>query len=245
MRICVVVAAVACAAVGCQTPSRVGPAAGPAQADLPYARENLTSEMGDLWQTKVKEFRADNQTRESGGTVFCGDSITAGFPFDGLLPEYRVANRGIGGDTLWGLIRRLDVSAYDLQPRRVFVMIGINDIFINRMAVPEYRQLYDYLFGELRRNCPRCKLYVQSVLPVRGRIANLDAADLNARVREINTQLQVLARRHGATYIDLCPDFCDVDGEMRTDRSSDGVHPNDAGYQVWADRVRPFLGRKP
>ena len=147
----------------------------------------------------------------------------------------------LGGDNIWGLIRRLDASAYDLRPRKLFLMIGINDIFINKMTPAEYGKLYDYVFAELQKNCPDCKIYVQSILPVRGRIANIDSAKLNAMVRDVNRELKAVARKHGLKYINLHPAFCDKNGEMKVEYSNDGVHPNRAGYEVWARLVARSL----
>ena len=78
------------------------PLASPAAATLPQANEYLNSPLGDFEQKKVTEFREENKTCTPGGIVFCGDSITAGFPFKEVLPAYNIANRGIGGGQYLG-----------------------------------------------------------------------------------------------------------------------------------------------
>ncbi len=236
-------AVIVCMLAGCQMLRTDKPQAIADPSTLPQAEEYFGSELPDFEQSKVIEFREDNKTRAPGGIVFCGDSITAGFPFEEVLPDVPIANRGIGGDSIWGLLRRLDVSAYELRPRTLFLMIGINDVFINKMSPGEYAELYDYLLSQLQENCPDCRIYVQSLLPVRGRIANIESADLNTMVLNVNRELEAVARKHHVKFIDLHPAFCDEKGELKTEYSDDGVHPNRAGYALWARLVARPLAR--
>ncbi len=216
----------------------------PAMESLPFASEHMTGEMNDSWKAQVKAFHEDNLKRAPGGVVFVGDSITAGFPLAEMLPEQNPANRGIGGDAIWGLLRRLNESVYELKPSKVFVMIGINDVFNNNMTIPQFRSLYDYLFRDIRRNCPGAKIYIQSGLPVRGNIANIECAKLNATVRKVNEELKAVAKEQGLTYLDLFPSFCDEKGEMSVKLSDDGCHPNRAGYEVWVRLLADIWEKK-
>ncbi len=205
----------------------------PPMETLPFASEHMDEEKNDDWEAKVKAFHEDNLKRAPGGVVFIGDSITAGFPLAEMLPEQNPANRGIGGDAIWGLLRRLNESAYELKPSKVFVMIGVNDVFNNNMTTPQFRALYDYLFRELRKNCPGAKIYIQSVLPVRGNIANIECAKLNATIQALNQELKAVAKEQGLTFIDLFPSFLNEKGEMSEKFSSDGCHPIQAGHELW------------
>lgn len=59
--------------------------------------------------------------------VFLGDSITEKIDWKELFSKNNILNRGIGSDTISGLINRTD-SIVKLKPSKVFLMIGINDI---------------------------------------------------------------------------------------------------------------------
>jgi lysophospholipase L1-like esterase len=120
-------------------------------------------------------------------------------------------------------------------------MSGINDVFENKMTAPEYAKLYDYIFGELKRKCSGCKIYVQSMLPVRGTIAKMSAAHINQMVMAVNRELKATAQKQGLIYLDLYPAFCDAKGEMKAEYSDDGVHPNRRGYDAWAKLVTQQL----
>jgi lysophospholipase L1-like esterase len=195
---------------------------------------------GEWWNKKVAEFRLQNVQVPAGGIVFCGDSITAGMATAAAFAKPSSINRGIGGDGLAGLLQRLDVSAVDLQPRKLFLMIGINDIVFTSYTLTDYRVIYDYLLTDLKARCHGCTFYVQSILPMRGKYASH-----NPMVLQVNRELEALAAKHGMIYVNLHPHFCAADGMMRTDFSVDGVHPNAAGYEAWRSVIEPYLAEAP
>jgi lysophospholipase L1-like esterase len=123
-------------------------------------------------------------------------------------------------------------------------MVGINDIFINRLALSEYHALYDFLFRDLRKNCPGARIYVQSLLPVRGSFARLESAELNANVRNVNQVLKSIAKEQELTYIDLHTEFCDKNGELDVEWSDDGCHPNQAVYGLWKKLLAGHLEKQ-
>ena len=45
------------------------------------------------------------------------------------------------------------------------------------------------------------------------------------------------AAQHGAIYVDFHTAMADTQGGMRRGLSSDGVHPNEAGYRIMAPLV--------
>ena len=62
-------------------------------------------------------------------TVMLGDSMILYNEWAEEFPVDPVLNRGIGGDTTFGLLKRLDTITSS-QPKRIVLMIGINDIAI-------------------------------------------------------------------------------------------------------------------
>jgi lysophospholipase L1-like esterase len=56
-----------------------------------------------------------------------GDSLTEWGNWHELVPEHRIINRGIAGDTSSGVLDRLQ-EVIERRPKVVFVMIGTNDI---------------------------------------------------------------------------------------------------------------------
>ena len=82
----------------------------------------------EYYNTKVASFEKENPTLSGADVVFLGDSLTDGCDLEKYYPEYSSVNRGISGDTTDGLLNRLKVSACDVDPKAVVLLIGVNDI---------------------------------------------------------------------------------------------------------------------
>ncbi len=78
--------------------------------------------------------------------VFLGDSLTWG-GYGGnwvalvaeRMPDHEIVNAGVGGDTVWNLLQRVD-SLLAQQPDAMFVMVGGNDAV--SYAMPDTRPYY-------------------------------------------------------------------------------------------------------
>ena len=167
--------------------------------------------------------------------VFLGDSITQGGRWSELFPGSGAVNRGIGGDTTADLLARLD-QVLALQPAKLFVMIGINDL--NRGLGPDtatanYQQMFDRIDAAL----PDTRVFLQSVLPV-----NDDwAATNNTHIPTLNAALQAQASARGYTYIDLNSAFSGPNGQLRTELSNDGIHLMGKGYALWREQIQSLV----
>lgn len=167
--------------------------------------------------------------------VFLGDSLTDGGRWHELLNNPAIVNRGLGSDTTRTLAERLP-SIYALKPRRVLIMIGINDLN-DDVPIAEILQSYQLLFDDVARNLPDAEIIIQSLLP-----SNSDwPRDLNPGVRALNTALQAQAARRGWRYVDLHALFVDGRGELRHELSNDGVHLLAEGYDLWREALRELV----
>ncbi|MFO0754096.1 MAG: GDSL-type esterase/lipase family protein [Thermodesulfovibrionales bacterium] len=172
--------------------------------------------------------------RETKSIVFLGDSLTEFFDWQQRFPEHRVMNLGIAGETVDGLLGRMDRVLLALHdPDLVFVMSGINNI---AMEDREIAGPYKKVINKLVSSYERAAIVVQSILPV-----ELSWVD-NGVIRELNASLRELALTYRAGYLDLHPLFLDPSG--KPDRSlllGDGVHLSEKGYAVWSRAVEDLL----
>jgi len=90
--------------------------------------QNLTFKTYPHWTSKVTQFEVLNKFLPKGKIVFLGDSITEYFSVQEFFSNVKIYNRGISSDTTEGVIIRLDSTVLNLEPSKVFVMIGINDM---------------------------------------------------------------------------------------------------------------------
>lgn len=168
-----------------------------------------------------------------GGTVFLGDSITEGFPLAEAFPGGHVINQGIGGDKIAGVRARIDVAAL-AQPSAVYLMIGTNDVAWKETATSTtLAQEYAGLLDDLRHALPEARIVVQSALPT-GRTY----AAGNPRVRDLNTQVQGLAKERGMEFVNLYPLLQGADGYLDPRYTTDGIHLTLGGYWRWLRAIR-------
>ncbi len=182
----------------------------------------------------VKRFKSENASVKPGGIVFVGDSITQGLPTSLLRADLPIYNRGISGDKIgnhyYGVLDRMEESIYDLNPAQIYLLIGINNFAYWKTPGAIMDAGYERLLGEIKKNCPKAKLYVQSVMPLRG-----GWAKCSEQVLTVNTKLQAMCKKHGVTYVDLHKALRDSKGELKKEFTADGLHLNFKGYVAWVD----------
>ena len=165
--------------------------------------------------------------------VFLGDSITEWTGWEDWFPELRTMNRGIGGQAICDVMRRLDSAI--ITPRAISLLIGTNDLhgLGHSSDVGAIIAQMDELIRRIHLLAPSSPLFVNSVMPRSLHFRN--------RIVELNHGYAEIASRRGATFIDLWPALADADGTLLPDRTPDGVHLNVAGYKAWVEVLRPHL----
>lgn len=186
---------------------------------------------GEYWLERVAAFHEENRHLESGGIVFVGDSITEGFRVGEMFPGLEAINRGISGDKIggsrfYGVLDRVDVSVAELNPRKVFLLIGVNDIIFWDVPPREMRRGYKRLLRRIREVYSDGLLYVETLLPLRGEYEHHMPEAL-----QFNEYLKTLAPAFGATLLDVHAAFRDEHGLMREDYTTDGLHLSPKGYE--------------
>lgn len=166
--------------------------------------------------------------------AFIGDSLTEFFDWQSRFPEYNVINLGIAGETVEGLLGRIDrISSSIENPDYIFIMTGINNIAMEDFDILEP---YKRIVSELSSKFKDAVIIVQSILPV-----DLYWID-NGAIKAVNKKLQGIAKEFDAEYLDVFSFFADSNGRPKDDYLvDDGVHLSDAGYDVWAKVVEEFL----
>ena len=159
--------------------------------------------------------------------VMLGDSLTEWGNWHELVPEFRVINRGIAGDTSFGVLERLQ-EVIDRRPKLVFVMVGTNDLGLQVQP--------DTLLRNLREIVTR--LRAASITPVaqsilfRGRWLQED----NTTIAAVNADLAAVCAAHGIRFLDLNP-LMAPNGWLPDEMTYDGVHLTAAAYKVWREAV--------
>lgn len=186
------------------------------------------------WQHRVDLFQ--RLPNPDGEIVFLGDSITDGSEWKELVGLPQVTNRGISGDTAWGVLARIEeVTGGD--PAKIFLLIGTNDLSHGESVADVNAKIAEIL-ETIGTQAPDARVYLQSVLPVYGE----DSARKNKRIRALNAQIDDLDTLRHVTYVDIATPMRNEEGELRSEVSTDGLHLNGKGYYLWYSVIRKYLG---
>ncbi len=169
--------------------------------------------------------------------IFIGDSITDGCEWSELLQNPNIKNRGIGSDTTYGVLKRLD-NIIQSEPEKVFLMIGINDLGRGE-SVSEITSNYDKILERLTKNVPNSEVFVQSVLPISKQKLNTQIS--NEKVRSLNKEIKQLSQKYNLIYIDLYSLMISEDDQLISGLTNDGIHLNGSGYEIWRNAIQQYI----
>lgn len=213
---------------------------GPRPKAPPAAAKPQEADWAGLERYRAENARVGLPQPVEERVVFFGDSITEGWA--SAQPAFFMGrpflSRGISGQTTKQMVVRFEQDVIALRPRAVVILAGTNDIAGN---TGPYRE--EETFANLRSMVELAlangiRPVLASVLPAReypwrpGREPAPKIAALNARLRDY-------AQRREIVYLDFYSDMAGPGGGLKPELSQDGVHPNQAGYEV----MRPLAER--
>ena len=193
-------------------------------------------------------------------TMVChGDSLTAAsdiehrFSWPALVEkqlQLKIFNSGIAGDTTGGLLSRFFPSVVQQQPDFVLIMGGTNDLW------------WDLDLKLIRANifAMTCQAEHHAIVPLVGlptpivieRALRQDfmAPDCGyqkcfAKLAELVKTLAVTAEQNEIACLDFYRPFFDEKGAVQDSYFlEDGLHPNEAGHRLMAEKTIELLQRR-
>ncbi len=184
--------------------------------------------------------------------LLVGDSITQqwGSPLDKKpmnaawvkqFGKAKVVNIGIGGDKSQNVLWRLDHGGVDgLEPKCVVLMIGNNNMFFApETGVEPAAKGVKACADNLRRKFPKAPIVVVKILPAHepGNAFYENIKKTNAALDPLKLEADKLVR-----VLDLTADMLNKDGTVKADLyTKDKVHLSEAGYAVYAEKLRPVV----
>ena len=238
-------------------------ASAPAQQPAPRPSKPLTgSERTQLWrQSRVSIYMNDygelSRYRDANAAlkppapgekrvVFYGDSITDGWKLDDYFPGKSYINRGISGQTTSQMLVRFRQDVINLQPKVVVLLAGTNDIAGNTgsISVEDIEANYATL-AELAK-LHHIHMVFSSVLPVHEyteRASDMFTQRPPDKIVALNRWLKDYCATSGCAYLDYFSAMVDDKGSLKKDLADDGLHPNQAGYNIMAPRAQAAIER--
>lgn len=190
----------------------------------------------------VEGFREKNRLCEKGQVVFAGSSLMEMFPVEEWASELgegapKLYNRGVGGYRTDDMLPIVDLCVTDLQPRKVFINIGTNDLSDPDLPMEAMIQRYDQILTRIEEAVPGVRIYLMAYYPI-----NYEAAAdfmkpgllirTNEKIAAANGLVQQLAKQHGQTYIDVNAPLKDELGRLKAEYTIEGMHIKPEGYRA-------------
>ncbi len=197
----------------------------------------------DWWLPRHKAI-VNNPNKNKAQLIMLGDSITQGWEDAGKAiwqknyAKYNALNLGFGGDRTEHVLWRLRNGELDgLNPKVAVVMVGTNNTGHRHEAAAQTVAGIQAILAEMKARLPNTKILLLAVFP---RDAKPDsfARQLNVAV---NQQLKKTSFDKNVTYLDINDKFLTADGALEASIMPDFLHPNAAGYQIWATAMAPML----
>lgn len=168
--------------------------------------------------------------------LLLGHSLIEFFDWQKRFPEHRAANLGVAGETVEGLLSRIDriTKEYD-SADLIFVMTGLNNMAIEDSGfLGSYRNIVE----KLKAAYPSARIFINSILPVIFEFISKES------IREVNLSLEKLAADTGVEFLNIHALFVDAKGmPVKEYLEDDGVHLSEKGYAVWSDALDEIIER--
>jgi lysophospholipase L1-like esterase len=208
-------------------------------AITPVSRANPTN-----WLARHEGFVKE---AKAGGIdlLFMGDSITDNWRNRGknvwekVYGSRHAANFGIGGDRTQHVIWRIEHGELEgISPKVIVLMIGTNNS--NSDSPDQISEGVEKIVADMREKCPKSKILLLAIFP-RGK-ADAPPKQMET-INKVNARIAKLDDGKMITFLDINKVFLGPDGKVPADIMPDFLHPNEHGYQLWADAMEPTLAK--
>lgn len=204
---------------------------------------------------KVKNYKTLNQCAVKGQILFTGSSLMEQFPVCELAASLKldklVYNRGIGGFVTDEFLQAIDTVLFDLEPSKVFINIGTNDMRKWEDGSDWMQHLlenYDKILKQCKERLPDTEFYIMAYYPVNGEAAKDNPgarAMLEVRTNDnlalVNDRIAGLAETYEYHFINVNQGLSDEKGNLKKEFTIEGVHMYAEAYRVVFNNLKEYL----
>ena len=158
---------------------------------------------------------------------------------------WNAANFGWGADTVQNILWRVSNGEFDgVRPKIIVLLAGTNNVGnaprdgVDSAVVNEVAEGTRAIISVMRAKAPDATIVITGVTPRRDRnggtteMPTIDA--INRRLASFEDGVQV-------RYVDINGRLANRDGVLVEGVTVDGLHLSVAGYQIWADALKPLF----
>ncbi len=195
--------------------------------------ERLRTDWADLRRYREENARLGPPAPDEQRVVFMGNSITELWETldSSFFAGRSYVNRGVSGQTTPQMLVRFRQDVIDLHPSVVVLLGGINDIAENTGPTTLEAILANIAsMAELAR-ANGITVVLCSVLPASD-FEWHHGLEPGPKIVKLNAMIRQYADAKHIVFVDYYPAMVDAQGGMKAEFTTDGVHPNLAGYRA-------------
>jgi beta-glucosidase len=174
---------------------------------------------------------------------FIGDSITQGWERAGsntwhqFYGQRKVINMGVSGDRTQHVLWRFEQGQLDgIKAKVAIVMIGTNNSNKDDNSEADILEGVTAIVNQIRIRQPDTKILLLGIFP-----RAKTFCPQRGKILQVNQALAKLDDGQHIFYLDLGSQLIEPDGTISKSIMPDALHPNAAGYQIWAKAMEPQL----
>ncbi|GHV13164.1 lysophospholipase [Fibrobacterales bacterium] len=216
---------------------------------------NLHPDIVEFQNNIRAKYAVENQTAKKGQILFVGSSLMEIFPIEKFQQNLDLGlnkviyNRGVRATTTADLLEHIETLIFDLEPSKIFINIGTNDIGFN---VPEgvFLENYDNILHQIKEKLPDAVVYVMAYYPINtadnfGEEESEHSQFYKHRSNELlvaaNAKVEQLAKKNGCKFINVNAGLSDANDNLRKELTFDGAHILPDGYEIVLKNMKKYL----
>jgi len=176
--------------------------------------------------------------------VCVGDSLTAGYGVSkkanwvSFLKEnlnHEVINKGVNGDTSFGVLTRSFQDIIALKPNICIVLIGTNDLLMNRSVENTLDNIKTLVKEMVENDILPVVAFPPKILPSLAKekwCETIDYQKVNDNLLKLRNLLLAFCSKNSYKAIDLYEAFSSISEGNSYNYYLDGVHLNTRGHEI-------------
>ncbi len=211
--------------------------------------------MNNDQKIKIRNFDYLNKNILKRKILFTGSSLMEQFPICEIARskgfDEVIYNRGVGGLNTDEFLENINTLLLDLEPSKIFINIGTNDITEARYGDKWMSHLMDNfckIIETTKDSIPNAEIYIMAFYPANLHLPwHTEEAIQWMKLRTpeniqmCNEHLKEIANKYECYYIDCNADLVNENGEQKPEYAIDGVHMYANGYLNVFEVVKSYL----
>ncbi|MCT3132845.1 SGNH/GDSL hydrolase family protein [Lactococcus lactis] len=213
----------------------------------------INPQLAAFQEELLKSYDKANLSAKKGQTLFVGSSLMEIFPIEKweeageVTFSHYIYNRAVRATTTSFLLEHIESQTFNLEPSKIFINIGTNDIGFE-IPEDEFLNNYDQILSQIESKLPQTQVYVMRYYPINTVDFGQDSDEKtlfetrsNEKFQKASDKIKKLADNHHFHFIDVNDGLSDENGNLKKELTFDGAHLNPAGYQLVLENLKVYL----